>query len=122
MVKDKDGYWSVTTPPVVPGFHHYSFIIDGAVVRDPASDGGIEVPEAGVDFDLPKDVPHGELRERWYKSEITGATRAYLRIHAAGLRHQSQGALPRSLPTARRGRERDHLEQVGITPTSSWTT
>ena len=75
LVKDKDGYWSVTTPPVVPGFHHYNFIIDGAVVRDPASDGGIEVPEAGVDFYLPKDVPHGELRERWYKSEITGATR-----------------------------------------------
>jgi hypothetical protein len=25
---------------------------------------GIEVPEKGVDFYLPRDVPHGEVRER----------------------------------------------------------
>src|SRR5262249_13084607 len=32
---------------------------------------GIEVPEKGVDFYLPKDVPHGEVRERWYRSKTT---------------------------------------------------
>ena len=36
---------------------------------------GIEIPEQGVDFYHPKDVPHGEVRSRWYKSEVTGQTR-----------------------------------------------
>jgi hypothetical protein len=55
-------------------------IVDGATVSDPASEtyfgygkqaSGIEVPEAGVDFYLPKNVPHGDVRERWYQSKIT---------------------------------------------------
>jgi enterochelin esterase family protein len=29
------------------------------------------VPEKGVDYYLPKDVPHGEVRERWYFSKTT---------------------------------------------------
>ena len=54
--------------------------IDGAEVNDPASEtfygtgketSGIEIPEKGVDFYLPKDVPHGEVRERWYRSKTT---------------------------------------------------
>jgi enterochelin esterase-like enzyme len=78
------GVWTVTTPPVIPGFHYYTLNVDGAQVNDPASDAffgtgrptsGIEIPEAGVDFYDPKDVPHGELRSRWYKSEVTGQTR-----------------------------------------------
>jgi hypothetical protein len=52
-------------------------------VNDPSSEtfyangekSGIEVPEKGVDFFLPKDVPHGEVRERWYHSKVTGAWR-----------------------------------------------
>jgi enterochelin esterase-like enzyme len=32
---------------------------------------GIEIPEKGVDFYLLKDVPHGEVRERWYHSNTT---------------------------------------------------
>jgi enterochelin esterase-like enzyme len=75
LVKDKDGFWTVTTPPVVPGYHNYSFEVDGANLNDPASDGAIEVPEPGVDFYLLKDVPHGEVREHFYKSEITGTVR-----------------------------------------------
>jgi enterochelin esterase-like enzyme len=31
--------------------------------------------EKGVDFYYPKDVPHGEVRSRWYKSKVTGHTR-----------------------------------------------
>jgi enterochelin esterase-like enzyme len=75
LVKDQDGFWTVTTPPVVPGYHNYSFNVDGANLNDPASDGGIEIPEPGVDFYLLKDVPHGEVRERFYRSEITGTVR-----------------------------------------------
>lgn len=84
MTRAADGLWYVTTPPLVPGFHYYSIIVDGASVSDPSSRtyfgvsrhySGIEVPEAGVDFYEPKDVPHGEVRIRWYKSKVTGAWR-----------------------------------------------
>jgi len=84
MTRADDGKWYVTTPPLVPGFHYYSFIVDGADVSDPSSHtfygtgrdaSGIEVPEEGADYYLPKDVPHGEVRIRWYLSKVTGAWR-----------------------------------------------
>ena len=84
MVKGADGVWTVTTPPIVPGFHYYYLTIDGITVDDPASrtfygvgkdSTGIEVPEKGVDFYLVRDVPHGEVRERWYFSKVTNAWR-----------------------------------------------
>src|SRR5207244_10681088 len=34
MVKQADGFWTLTTPPLVPGLHYYTFIIDGASVSD----------------------------------------------------------------------------------------
>ncbi len=78
--KDEKGFWTATTEPQVPGFHYYRVFIDGAEVSDPSSQtfygtgkdaSGIEIPEKGVDFYLPKDVPHGEVRERWYLSKTT---------------------------------------------------
>lgn len=84
MVKGADGVWTVTTPPIVPGFHYYYFNIDGVTVNDPASRAyygvgkdstGIDVPEPGVDFYLVRDVPHGDVREHWYRSKVTGAWR-----------------------------------------------
>ena len=83
--KDEDGFWTATTTnPVVPGLHYYRMWIDGVQVNDPASQTfygtgkdtcGIEVPEKGVDYYMPKDVPHGEVRERWYFSKTTEAWR-----------------------------------------------
>ncbi len=78
--KGEDGFWTATTNPQVPGFHYYRVFIDGVQVNDPASEtfygtgkqtSGIEVPEKGGDFYLPKDVSHGEVRERWYFSKTT---------------------------------------------------
>lgn len=78
--KGDDGFWTATTRPQVPGFHYYRVFIDGVEVNDPSSrtffgtgkdTSGIEIPEKGVDFYLPKQVPHGEVRERWYFSETT---------------------------------------------------
>src|SRR5438874_12851321 len=34
MEKQQDGYWTVTTPPLIPGFHYYTLIIDGMEVSD----------------------------------------------------------------------------------------
>jgi enterochelin esterase-like enzyme len=88
MVKGDDGFWTVTTPPAVAGFHYYWFMVDGTVVADPSSEtyfgwarqtSGVEIPEKGVDFYLPKEVPHGEVRVRWYLSKTTGLwRRAYV--------------------------------------------
>jgi enterochelin esterase-like enzyme len=84
MERGEGGFWTVTTPPVIPGFHYYWLTVDGVRVNDPASDtffgngrptSGIEIPEKGVDFYHAKDVPHGEVRSRWYKSRVTGRTR-----------------------------------------------
>jgi enterochelin esterase-like enzyme len=84
MKKGDDGFWTLTSPPVVPGFHYYELIVDGVRVNDPGSDtffgtgkptSGIEIPEKGVDFYHAKDVPHGEVRSRWYTSKVTGQTR-----------------------------------------------
>jgi hypothetical protein len=84
MARAADGLWYATTPPLVPGFHYYSFNLDGASVADPSSHtffgvsrdySGIEVPEKDVDYYQPKDVPHGEVRIRWYLSKVTGEYR-----------------------------------------------
>lgn len=84
MTRQPDGTWTLTTKPLVPGFHYYSFIIDGATVSDPGSHtffgggrdaSGIEIPEAGSTYYLPQDVPHGAVREIWYHSQVTGTWR-----------------------------------------------
>ena len=74
----------VTTDPQVPGFHYYFLYIDGVQVSDPASESffgwgrmssGIEIPEKGVDYYSVKNVPHGDLRSKWYFSKTTGKWR-----------------------------------------------
>ena len=84
MTKNADGIWEVTSDPQVPGFHYYSIIVDGMRLADPSSQlfygtgkmsSAIEIPEVGVDFYLPKDVPHGEIRMQRYWSELTQAWR-----------------------------------------------
>src|SRR5215204_5974068 len=37
MQKGADGFWTVTTDPLVPGLHYYSVNIDGADTSDPGS-------------------------------------------------------------------------------------
>ena len=84
MEKQADGFWTVTTPPLVPGLHYYSLIIDGAEVSDINSHGFfgggkyasmVEVPEPGTTYYSIQDVPHGQVREVWYNSKVTGTWR-----------------------------------------------
>jgi len=88
MSKAPDGLWYVTTTPQVVGFHYYTLSIDGAVVADPSTrtffgsgfdNSGVEVPEPDADYYMLKDVPHGQVRQRWYFSKVTGQwRRAYV--------------------------------------------
>src|SRR6185436_17191633 len=84
MARGTDGLWTATIPPQIIGFHYYAILVDGAVVADPATrtffgsgwyNSGIEIPEKDAEFYSPKDVPHGEVRQRWYFSKVTGAWR-----------------------------------------------
>jgi enterochelin esterase-like enzyme len=84
MVKDAQGFWTVTTDPLVPGFHYYSLVIDGIKVSDPASESffgtgsmssAIEIPSAVEDFYTIKNVPHGDIRIKSYYSKTTAEWR-----------------------------------------------
>ena len=84
MTKGPDGIWSVTTTPLVVGFHYYSLQIDGAVVADPSThtyfgsgwqNSAIEVPAPDAAFYEHQDVPHGRVSQQWYHSKITGKWR-----------------------------------------------
>ena len=84
MEKQADGFWIVTTSALVAGLHYYTIIIDGAEVSDFGSHsffGGskhasaVEVPERGSTYYAIQDVPHGQVREVWYFSKVTGGWR-----------------------------------------------
>jgi enterochelin esterase family protein len=84
MEKQPDGLWTFTSKSMAPGLHYYTIVVDGAEFSDPGSTayfGGskwasaVEVPEAGADYYLPKDVPHGQVRQIWYHSSVTGTWR-----------------------------------------------
>lgn len=87
MTRDADGNWMATTDPLVVGFHYYFLVIDGVSVIDPATEaffgcgkmsGGIEIPEsseAAAYYTFNKDIPHGQVRECKYYSELENGER-----------------------------------------------
>ncbi|MEP7245641.1 MAG: alpha/beta hydrolase-fold protein [Gammaproteobacteria bacterium] len=103
MVKQPDGFWTVTTEPLVPGFHYFTLAIDSVEVSDPSSQsffgGGkfasaVEVPEPGSDYYSIKNVPHGQVREVWYNSKVTGTWRHALVYLPAGYDAQTATRYP----------------------------
>ncbi len=87
MSRDSDGWWSATTQPLVVGFHYYFIVVDGVSVIDPSSEafygcgrmaGGIEIPEdskTAAYYTFDKNIPHGQIRECRYYSDIEKAAR-----------------------------------------------
>ena len=103
MQRGSDGVWRVTTPPQVAGFHYYQFVVDGLRVNDPGShtffgtgidSSGIEVPEVDVDFQLARDVPHGDVRIRPYLSKVTAQWRRAFIYTPPGYDTQAQVRYP----------------------------
>jgi enterochelin esterase family protein len=88
MSKGPDGFWYGTSTPQVVGFHYYTLSIDGAVVADPATqsffgsgfyNSGIEIPDPDGGYFALKDVPRGQVRQRWYYATVTAQwRRAYV--------------------------------------------
>ena len=121
----------MTTTPLVEGFHYYSLVVDGVTMADPATrtffgsgweNSAIEIPEAAdVDYYLPKDVPHGQVSQRWYHSKVTGKWRRCY-VYTPPDYDAGKDALSRPLPAARLGRGPDRAGTSRGTRTSSSTT
>ncbi|MBN2368879.1 MAG: esterase [Vicinamibacteria bacterium] len=103
MQKQPDGFWTITTEPLAPGLHYYTLSIDGVEMSDPGSHaffgGGkyasaVEVPEAGADYYEIRAVPHGQVREVWYDSKVTGAWRHALVYLPPGYEEQTKARYP----------------------------
>jgi hypothetical protein len=89
MAKQPDGFWMLTTPPIVEGFHYYQFYVDGVEMDDPGSHtffggmretSGIEIPSPRPEdsFYQVQVVPHGEVRTVLYYSKVVGKWRRCL--------------------------------------------
>ncbi len=78
MEKDETGVWSVTVGPLTPDFYSYTFNVDGVRTVDPKNamtkpglgslDSLFLVPGDEAEFEMTKDVPHGDVRAVWYRS------------------------------------------------------
>ena len=83
MQKDSSGFWNMVMADPKPGYQVYWMIVDGTEVEDPGSDifysngyrSVLEVPAPGEDFYLARNVPHGDVREHWFYSDVTGSFR-----------------------------------------------
>lgn len=76
--KDAEGYWNVIATCPKPGYQLYYLIIDGVRFADPGSEvtysngwtSTIEVAAPEDTFYEMRDVPHGEVREHWFYSDV----------------------------------------------------
>ncbi len=84
LKKNADGFWTGDSDPQDEGFHYYQLNIDGASVPDPGSlyfygasrwGSAIEVPAHDRAFYELKRVPHGQVREQLYFSNLTNTWR-----------------------------------------------
>jgi enterochelin esterase family protein len=82
MKKEADGYWTyVSENPEAVGFHYYQMIVDGVSFADPNGRSyygmsqwvsAIEIPEGEAgNYYRAQNVPHGDVREHQYWSDIT---------------------------------------------------
>ena len=103
FAKGSDGQWTLTTNPCRPGLHYFGISVDGAKVDYPNSShyfgwgkwtSMIEIPDDQLDFYLPKDVPHGEVREHFYFSKTTKTTRKCLVYTPPGYDKNVKGKYP----------------------------
>jgi enterochelin esterase-like enzyme len=78
LTKDEHGIWSTTLGPLTPDYYTYTFNVDGVSTVDPKNAmvkpglGSVTsmflVPGDEAEFEVTKDVPHGEIRTVIYHS------------------------------------------------------
>lgn len=84
LEKREGGIWSATLSGIRPGFHYFEFIVDGFHTPNNSyplyygwfkACNGLEIPDPRFDFYHIKDVPHGAVENKWYRSSLTGKIR-----------------------------------------------
>ncbi|MEO6078620.1 MAG: alpha/beta hydrolase-fold protein, partial [Steroidobacteraceae bacterium] len=81
--KDAKGVWNVFVPYPGPGMRLVTVYVDGVAFPDPGSSmvyangwkAMVESPAPKEDYYGMKDVPHGDVREHWFKSNVAGTFR-----------------------------------------------
>ncbi len=84
LVKGEDGVWTTTLYDIPAGFQYMNFYFDGEEKLYNLAPIGwgygfavnfVDVPDREHDFYDVKDVPHGAVRQEFYKSSFTGSLR-----------------------------------------------
>ena len=103
MVKQPDGVWSAITEPLVPGLHYYMLIVDGVEMADTGSRrssaaASTRAPSRCRNPARPttrsRTCPHGQVREVWYFSKVTGTWRHALVYTPPGTTSRRKSAIP----------------------------
>jgi enterochelin esterase-like enzyme len=104
MQRDAQGVWSVTTAPLSPDYHGYSFVADGVRSIDPenpllvpnllTTGNAVHVPgSSSLPWEL-NDVPHGVVHHHFYRSAVAGDDRDYYVYTPAGYDPTSRKTYP----------------------------
>jgi enterochelin esterase-like enzyme len=86
LTKDDRGVWSITLGPLTPDYYSYTFNVDGVNTADPRN-GMVKpglvgvtsmflVPGDEADFEITKEVTHGDVRRAWYHSNTLETQRS----------------------------------------------
>lgn len=81
--KDAKGIWNAFVPYPGPGMKIVTVYVDGVAMPEPGSNmiytngwkAIVEAPAPKEGYYAMKDVPHGDVREHWFKSEVAGTFR-----------------------------------------------
>jgi enterochelin esterase family protein len=85
LTKNDEGQWSVTVGPLPADFYSYAFTVDGVKTIDPRNamikqgvaslDNMFLLPGEEAKFQDNQPVPHGQIRQVWYRSNTLGTQR-----------------------------------------------
>lgn len=101
--RDAEGFWTGESAPQDEGFHYYQLNIDGASVPDPGTryfygagrwGSGVEIPARDEEFYVLKNIPHGNVIEHAYFSNITQSWRRCFIYVPAEYRKNAENRYP----------------------------
>ncbi|MBK5722272.1 esterase [Dysgonomonas sp. Marseille-P4677] len=104
MTKDSNGIWSVTTLPIQPDLYPYFFAVDSISVTDPSNilifpnekfkHSLVDIPSTTSAIYSVRDVPHGRISYKFYKSKTLNDTRPLVIYTPPGYNPQSDQKYP----------------------------
>src|SRR6185312_1179235 len=115
LVKQASGEWTLTTPPIVPGFHYYPVYLDGFEVTDPGSHtffgygrdmSGIEVPSPGETFTKFRMCPTEKCGSILITPLSRGRGAGFLFIHHLAMTSRQRRDIRCSISSTARGKTR----------------